>query len=107
MRRFLTLTASTKRSPAASGGKIGAPETNIASLSCTPLDPVSAELRERMPQLAQYQELLQTFVRGGLDIQEGDRLVVSGTEYPIRAVEDWHWPPEGADYQRLIIEELK
>lgn len=102
-----SVTASTKRSPAASSGKIGAMAENLASLVCTPLDPIDATVRERMPQLAQYQELLTTFVQGGLDIVEGDRLVVSGTEYPVRAVEDWYWRPDELDYVRLIVEELK
>jgi len=79
---------------------------NIASLSCTPLDPVDAELRTRLG-LDTPHELLQTFVEGGLDIEEGDVLVVGSTEYPIRAVEDWDWRPDGAEYDRLVVEDLK
>jgi hypothetical protein len=104
-----TVSASTKRSPDISGGIIGAAETHIASLSCFPLDPVDPEIQQRIPNLAGAQELLQTFVQGGLDIDEGDILIVSSTEYPIRAVEDWSWPhdPNDADYQRLILEQPK
>ena len=104
--RLATVTASTKRPPAVSGGKRGSPVEHIASLKCTPLDPVDAELRERLG-LKAPMEALQTFVQGGLDIREGDILVVGSTEYPIRAVADWTWPPDGADYQQLIVEELK
>ena len=104
--RMATVSASTKRPPAVSGGKRGSPVTQVASLSCLPLDPVDPELRERLG-LETAHELLQTFVQGGLDIQEGDVLVVGGTEYPIRAVADWRWPPDEADYLQLILEELK
>ena len=101
-----SVTASTKRPPAAASGKIGAAATSISSLKCTPLDPVDAEMRQRLPQLAQYGELLQTFVQGGLDIREGDVLTVSSVDYPIRAVEDWHWRADNADYDRMILERL-
>ena len=104
--RFATVTASTKRPPAISGGKRGAPAQNIASLSCFPLDPVDSEISERFG-LDSPMELLQTFVQGGLDIKEGDLLVVSSTEYPIRAVGNWTWPPDSEDYLHLIVEELK
>jgi hypothetical protein len=46
-RRTMTVTASTKRNPAVSGGKIGTAVTQVASLKCTPLDPVDAEARAR------------------------------------------------------------
>lgn len=104
--RFATVTASTKRPPAVAGGKRGVPVTQIVSLSCLPLDPVDPELRERLG-LETAHELLQTFAQGGLDIQEGDVLVVGSTEYPIRAVADWRWPPDGADYLQLVLEDLK
>lgn len=101
-----TVTASTKRNPASVSGVRGAPATNISSLSCLPLDPVDAEIRGRV-ELSTPAELLQTVARDGLDIKEGDRLVVSGTEYAIRAVEDWYWGPEDADFLLLVLEELK
>ncbi len=89
-----------------SGGKRKAPVTCVDSLSCTPLDPVDPELRGRLG-LETAHELLQTFVQGGLDIQEGDILVVGETEYPIRAVADWQWPPDGVDFLQLVLEDLK
>ena len=104
--RFATVTASTKRPPAIAGGKRGSPATNVESLSCTPLDPVDPELRERLG-LETPHELLQTFVEDGVDIKEGDLLVVGGTEYPVRAVADWNWPPDAADFVQLVLEDLK
>ena len=104
--RMATVTASTKRPPAMVSGIRGAAETNLSSLACLPLDPVDAELRGRMA-IETPHEVLQTFVQGGLDIVEGDVLVVGSREYPIRAVEEWTWPPDSADYLRLVVEELK
>lgn len=104
---FATVTASTKRRPDAASGLIGAAAEKIASLKCLPLDPVDAELRQRIPRLAGKEELLETFVQAGLDIIEGDILVVSSTEYPIRAVEDWYWPGDKLDYLRLVVEQTK
>lgn len=64
MARLATVTASTKRSPAIASGKRGAPTQNLTGLSCTPLDPVTAEITERMA-LNTPKERLQTFVDGG------------------------------------------
>jgi hypothetical protein len=101
-----TVTASTKRPPTLVNGKRGDPATNLSSLSCFPLDPVDPELRQRMA-INTPHELLQTFTQGGLDIQEGDLLVVGTTEYPIRACAEWHWPEDDANYLHLILEDLK
>lgn len=104
MRRFLTVTASTKRAPALSSGKRGAPVAYVTSLLCTPLDPVDPELRQRLA-LNTPHELLQTFVREEYDIVEGDVLVVGSDEYPIRSCAEWDW--HGVEYRRLILEDLK
>jgi hypothetical protein len=63
-RRMATKTASTKRPPALSGGKRGAAATNVTGLTCTPLDPVSPEVRQRLA-LNTPHELLETFVSDG------------------------------------------
>jgi len=102
--RLATISASTKRPPAVSSGKRGTPATQISSLSCTPLDPVDPELAQRMA-LDTPHELLQTFVEGTADIDEGDILVVGSDEYPIRSVADWTW--QSTTYRHLVIEELK
>jgi hypothetical protein len=101
-----TTTASTKRPPDVSGGKRTAPAQNIASLSCYPLVPVDAQLRERM-HTEGMAKLWQTFVQGGLDILEGDLLVIGSTEYPVRYVEEWDWFPDSADRLLIVVEELK
>jgi hypothetical protein len=103
---FATVTASTKRQAAPTSGKTVAPVTNIASLACTPLDPVDAELSKRLG-LDTPGELLQTFVDGGLDIRQGDYLTVASVDYPIRACEDWTWQASGFVFRRLILEDLK
>lgn len=107
--KMATVTASTKRSPAISGAKRGTPATNLTGIACTPLDPADpglrAELQQRLAPEGTPMEILQTFVDADLDIVEGDILVVSGAEYPIRAVADWSW--RGSQYKHLLIEQLK
>lgn len=102
-----TVSASTKRSPALSGGKRGAATSNLTGLSCTPLDPVDPELRQRL-QLETPYELLQTYLVGSLDIIEGDLLVVGSAEYPIRSVATWPASTRGGDaITALVLEDLK
>ena len=103
MARFCSTTASTKRSPAAVSGKIGEPETEISRLSISPLMPLDPELQIkyeiRSPRVA-----YQTFTDGSPDVEMGDILVVSGTEYPIRAVAKW---PTDNSFLMLIVEEIQ
>jgi hypothetical protein len=106
MPSFATLateTASTKRPPTISGGRRGTATANIASLSCTPLDPVDSEIRQRLV-LDTPHEVLQTFVDGSLDIREGDILTYQGQDYPVRACAEWKW--RGSLYLHLILEDL-
>ena len=63
-RRMANVTASTKRPPAISGGKRGEATTKLSGLKCTPLDPVSSEIRKRVA-LDTPMELLQTFLTDG------------------------------------------
>jgi hypothetical protein len=102
--RLAKVTASTKRSPAISSGKRGTPTTNVAILMCTPLDPVDAEVRQRLI-LDSPNIILETFVDNGVDILVGDILVVGSTEYPIKACEDYEW--RGTTYRHLFVEKLK
>ena len=104
--RLATVTATTKRASAPVQGKTSAPVVYLAKVKCLPLDPVNAELRKRLG-LDTPHELLQTRVDGGLDIREGDTLTVAGVDYPIRACEDWTWPPTVKAFRRLVVEELK
>ncbi len=104
--RMATVTASTKRGGARVGGVSGDYAASIASLKCLPLAPVTPEVAQGIEGLS-FREISQTFVEGGLDIAEGDKLVVGATEYPIRAVEDWTWPPDSADILTLFLEDKK
>lgn len=104
--RLATLAASTKRSAGITDGLEDAYAESIASLLCLPLMPVTPELAQEFPGLS-FREMLMTAVEGGLDIVEGDVLVVGSTEYPIRAVGDWPWKPTGADRLMLFLEDTK
>lgn len=55
---------STKRPPALSSGKRGVAATNLTGLTCTSLDPVAPEVRQRLA-LNTPHELLETFVSDG------------------------------------------
>lgn len=99
--KLTTVSCSTKRPPALSGGKRAAPAENLTGLLCTPLDPLDPETQYQM-QLETPMTLLQTFLEGDPDIKRGDTLVVSSTDYPIRAVESW--PFRDDVFLKLIIE---
>lgn len=92
--------ASTKR-PAGDGSGM---ETNLTGIYIVPLLPVDAETAETLA-LSSPREAKQTFVETGVDIQEGDRLVIAGTEYPVRAVGEWDGAD--ADYVQVFVEALK
>ena len=66
IRRFATLTASTKRQPVVTDGKRGTPVTKLTCVKHTPLDPIQTtpEIRERLD-LQTPHELLETYVNGG------------------------------------------
>ncbi len=102
--RMATVTASTKRRGAIVSGLEPAYTEQIASLSCLPLDPVDPEIAMGIEELS-FREVLQTAVEGGLNIVEGDLLVVGADEYPIRGVEDWEW--KGSMYKILYLEDRK
>lgn len=105
--RMATVTASTKRMGAvSSGGLTGDLETQVASLKCTPLDPVSPETAQRAG-IGAFTELLQTMCEGGFDILEGDVFYVDGKSYKVRAVGQWGWRPSGDDTLHLILGEVK
>ena len=103
---FLTDTASTKRSPAAAGGKVGAMVTNLTGLAIVPLLPVSPEVAQFLP-LESPREAKETFLATA-DIVEGDRLVVSSVEYVVRAVAEWTDESTGGQsFIRVIVEQIK
>lgn len=100
-----TVIASIKRSPAPVDGNRGARAEVIASIKCTPLDPVDAELRERLSLDTPY-ELLQTYFETDELIVEGDIVAIAATsrEYPIRSLAEWE---RGLTTYRAILEDLK
>ena len=100
LEHYLTVTASTKRSTL-SGGKVQTPTTYISELKCTPFIPWQAE-QARTPKIEIPYEMLETYVKGSHDIQEGDLLVVGTDEYPVRVVSGW--PEQSPSYHRLLLE---
>jgi hypothetical protein len=101
------VSASTKRSPAISAGKRGAPAENLTGLTVLRLDPVDPDIGARLDPDRPH-EVLQTFIKAGPDIKDGDVLVVATVDYPILAVEDWYWASvDAADTLRLIVKERK
>ena len=101
------VSASTKRPPAIASGKRGAPAANLTGLTVMRLDPVDPDIGARLDPDRPH-EVLQTFVKAGPDIVEGDILTVSSVDYPILAVEDWYWASvDEADCLRLLVKETK
>lgn len=100
---IFTKTAQTKRAAMVNGMR-GTPTTYLASVSISPLDPVSSEIAMRVAGKAPH-ELLQTFVEGAVDVREGDVLVVDGKEYPIRSCAEWKW--HNSEYRHLVLEDIK
>lgn len=95
-----TVTASTKRPPAVSGGKVGSPATNLASVMVVPLLPLGEDLAQEA-QLKSTREgkLTYAFPATGNtlpDIVEGDLLVVAGVEYLVKLVKEWQRDSDGS-----------
>lgn len=100
LRNFMTTTASTTRNPALSGGKIGAPTTNLTNLKICPLMMPSAMQQQSLRQTTGLEGAMVTFwetyteshlhtdsgvqVTQMPDIMEGDRLVVDGVTYTVK-----------------------
>ncbi len=102
---FCTATATTKRSPAAVGGRVGEMQTHLTTLAIMPLMPVGSDLTT-LPALTSPREAKETYCPEA-DVREGDRLVVAGTEYVIRWVGEWPWFDEEENFLRLAVEEIK
>lgn len=102
-----TVTASTKRSPAVSGGKVGSPVVNLASVLVVPLLPLSGSLIEEA-QLKNPREHKVTYAFANSsnvlpDIVEGDILVISSVEYLVNYVKEYERPTEGS-YLEIIVQ---
>jgi hypothetical protein len=103
MKRLLDTTASTKRTPAKAGGKVGVPATNLASVSIVNPLPIDPELKERY-EIEAARRAWFTFSDTGADILAGDLLTVSGvfTDAKIIAIAPW---PADLAYQEIIVSE--
>jgi len=86
--RMATDRATTKRNPAAVGGKVNAPVAHLAELAIVPIMPVT-------PQIAEYyrlnspRETYVTYAEGTPDVLEGDILTTGGTSYRVQSVAPW------------------
>lgn len=103
-----TVTASTKRSPAVSGGKVASPATHLASVLIVPLLPVGQDLIQEAS-LQNPREAKVTYVFADEDnvlpdITEGDLLVVSGTEYLVNYVKEYPRPTVGSFLEILVLQ---
>jgi hypothetical protein len=101
-----TLTASTKRPPAVSGGRVGSPTTKLPALFIVPLLPVGADLVEEL-QLQNPRELKETCAFANVnnvlpDVAEGDILTVAGVDYLVYYVKEYTRPSEGSFLHILV-----
>jgi hypothetical protein len=101
--RLASVTASTKRNPAAASGKVAVPATNLTDQKITPLMPVSKEIEERY-MIKSPRKAFVTYISGAPDIVESDVLVVSSVEHKVIAAQPW---PTDNDYLELIVEKVK
>ena len=104
--KLATVTASTKRPGAVAAGLVGALAASVATLKCTPLDPVTADVA-MMAGLESFAEVLMTMCEGGIDILAGDTFIVGANSYKIRAVAEWTWRPSATDTLVVLLEEIK
>jgi hypothetical protein len=72
----------------------------------TPLAPVDAETRQRL-EINTPHVTWEVSMQGNPDIKKGDKLIISGVEYPIYHVEKWPWLPSDDIRLRIIVEDLR
>lgn len=96
MKEFCTVRASTKRNTRLGDGERGELFTHLTRLMITPLYPLSGETARTLalnsPREAKECYHLPEQGSELPDVKEGDRLVIAGVEYPIRAVSEWNDP---------------
>lgn len=108
MKRFASITASTKRTPDvddATGLQSG-PATYLSDIKITPIQPISTDIAERL-QIQNPIHTLHTYNFDDDDVKQGDRLTpstgeYSGEELDVTVVEQWPWRGQHA---RLIVVE--
>lgn len=106
-----TVTASTKRAPAAVSSVIAAPVENLASVMITPFQALNAELAHDVtihdPSESKACHAFGAAATNVLpDIVEGDVLVVGGVDYAIIAVHEFNRDSYGS-YMRIIVQQGK
>jgi len=102
--KLATVTASTKRIPAIASGKIGSRATNIASLKCTPIDPLSSGSQpsyDDVDILDAHVQLFVTYCESTADIQQGDEFIVGSVSYTVKSAENWTFA--GSTYLQVIL----
>ena len=106
--RMATSTAATKR-PAAMNlvdGLRSTPVANLSGIACTPIDPVDAEVRQRLG-LDGPHKLLESFIEGTQDVLPGVIFTVSSVDYDVKYVESWEWTKlAGTVAKRIVLEEI-
>jgi len=88
--KLATTTATTKRSPAKAGGKVGPRVAHIATaFAVVPVMPVSPEVAEKY-RLRSPRESYITYTQAVTDIIEGDGITIASVEYEVVGVAPWH-----------------
>lgn len=97
----MTVTASTKRNPAAVAGKVTSAVTNLASVTLVyapyPADPDTVERYK----LKSPRKTYVTDIMDDVDILEGDILVYGSDEYKVVVMLKWTDPVE---HTKLLVE---
>lgn len=101
----MSFTATTKRSPAAVAGKIGAPVANLTALALAfvPYEAFSPEVIERY-KVSSARKLFITGAFAVVDVVEGDVLSYGGIDYHVRAVGKWTSP---VVYTQIVMEQVQ
>lgn len=93
-----------KRLPKIINGKRGEARLIAQGIFCTPLDPISEEIKERMGLPRSEAMLLQTYLDGEIDVRAGDTLTVNGRDYPVKAAASYNFA--GSITTHLIVERI-
>lgn len=87
--KLATATATTTRSPAKAGGKVGDRVANISTpFAVVPVMPITPEMIDRY-RLRSPRESCVTHTQAVTDILEGDGITVDSVEYEVVGVAPW------------------
>jgi len=78
----------------------------LPGLMGTPRAPVDAETRLRLG-IDTPNVTWEIHFQGAPDIRKGDRLLLSGLEYPVFHCEKWPWLPSDDTRLRVIVEDVR